>query len=104
MTRRTSQREVSHLRAKGDTQGKKKGRACFGGHKETAQYRERKRQGVVCIARVPIYVLDVEALVQNSRLKADEQNNTVKISAAIEDLVDDFTEGTLVDANERQHQ
>ena len=65
--------------------------------------RERKRQGVVCIARVPVYVLDVEALVQNNRLKADDQSNTAKISAAIEDLVDDFTEGTLTDANERQH-
>ena len=65
--------------------------------------RERKRQGVVCIARVPVYVLDVEALVQNNRLKADDQSNTAKISAAIEELVDDFTEGTLTDANERQH-
>ncbi len=65
-------------------------------------YRERKRQGVVCIARVPIYVLDAEALVRNNRLKPTELNNTGKISAAIEDLVDDFTEGNLI-ANERQH-
>ncbi len=74
------------------------------GAERMRRYRERKRQGVVCIARVPVYVLDVEALVQNNRLKPDEQNNTAKISAAIEDLVDDFTEGTLTDANERQHQ
>ena len=74
------------------------------GAERMRRYRARKRQGVVCIARVPVYVLDVEALVQNNRLKPDEQNNTAKISAAIEDLVDDFTEGTLTDANERQHQ
>ena len=74
------------------------------GAERMRRYRERKRQGVVCIVRVPIYVLDVEALVQNNRLKLDEQNDTAKISAAIEDLVDDFTEGTLTDANERQHQ
>ncbi len=74
------------------------------GAERMRRYRARKRQGVVCIARVPIYVLDVEALVRNNRLKPDEQNNTAKISAAIEDLVDDFTEGTLTDANERQHQ
>ncbi len=73
------------------------------GAERMRRYRERKRQGVVCIARVPIYVLDVEALVQNNRLKPDEQNDTAKISAAIENLVDDFTEGTLTDANERQH-
>ena len=72
------------------------------GAERMRRYRERKRQGVVCIARVPIYVLDVEALVQNNRLKPDEQNNTAKISAAIENLVDDFTEGNLI-ANERQH-
>ena len=73
------------------------------GAERMRRYRKRKRQGVVCIARVPVYGLDVEALVQNNRLKPDEQNNTAKISAAIEDLVDDFTEGTLTDANEGQH-
>ena len=52
---------------------------------------------------MPVYVLDVEALVQNDRLKPDEQSNTAKISAAVEALVHDFTEGTLTDANERQH-
>ena len=63
------------------------------------RYRERKRQGVVCIAMVPVYMLDVEALVTRNRLKADEQNDAVKISAAIEALVDDFTEGKLVAAS-----
>ena len=66
------------------------------------RYRERKRQGVVCIAMVPVYVLDVETLVARNRLKADEQSNTEKISAAIEALVDDFTEGKIVDASEGQ--
>ena len=68
------------------------------------RYRERKRQGVVCVASVPIYALDVEALVTHSRLKPEEQNDTAKISAAIEALVDDFTEGKLIAANEGQHQ
>ncbi len=57
------------------------------------RYRERKRQGVVCVAQVPIYVLDVEMLVAADRLNPDEQHDTAKISAAIEALVDDFTEG-----------
>ena len=63
------------------------------------RYRERKRQGVVCIARLPIYVLDVEMLVACDRLKPDEQNDTAKISAAIEALVDDFTEGKFISAS-----
>ena len=73
------------------------------GAERQRRYRARKRQGVVCIARVPVYVLDVEALVTRNRLKPAEQNNTAKISAAVEALVDDFTEGTLTDANEGQH-
>jgi len=71
------------------------------GAQRMRRYRARKRQGVVCIARVPVYVLDVEALVTRNRLKADEQNNTAKISAAIEALVDDFTEDNII-ANEGQ--
>ena len=59
------------------------------------RYRERKRQGVVCVVRVPIYVLDVEKLVTRNRLEPDDQNDVGKISAAIEALVDDFTEGKL---------
>ena len=64
------------------------------------RYRKRKRQGVVCIARVPVYVLDVETLATHNRLKPDEQNDTAKISAAIEAMVDDFTEGRLVTASD----
>ena len=74
------------------------------GAERQRRYRERKRQGVVCIVRVPIYVLDVEMLVARNRLELDDQNDTAKISAAIEALVDDFTEGKLIAANERQHQ
>ncbi len=66
------------------------------GAERQRRYRERKRQGVVCVARVPIYVLDVEMLTARNRLKSDDQNDTAKISAAIEALVDDFTEGKLI--------
>ena len=59
------------------------------------RYRERRRQGVVCIARVPIYALDAEILVARNRLKSDDQNNVGKIAEAIEALVDDFTEGVV---------
>ncbi len=72
------------------------------GAERQRRYRERKRQGVVCIARVPIYVLDVKALVTRHRLKPDEQNDTAKISAAVEALVDDFTEDNLIAGN-REH-
>ncbi|MCH8113833.1 MAG: hypothetical protein IH905_18090 [Proteobacteria bacterium] len=60
------------------------------------RYRERKRQGVICIARVPIYALDVETLVARNRLKPEDQKNAAKIAAVVEALVDDFTEGKLV--------
>ena len=61
------------------------------------RYRERKRHGVVCVASVPVYVLDVEMLVTHNRLEPEDQNDTAKISAAIEALVDDFTEGVVSD-------
>ena len=63
------------------------------GAERQRRYRERKRQGVVCVAQVPVYVLDVEMLVARNRLEPDNQNDAAKISAAIEALVDDFTEG-----------
>ena len=69
------------------------------GAERQRRYRRRKREGVVCIASVPIYVLDAETLVLRNRLKPDEQNDTAKISAAIEAMVDDFTEGKLVTAS-----
>lgn len=63
------------------------------------RYRERKRQGVVCIVRVPVYALDVETLVARNRLTPEDQNNAVKIAEAVEILVDDFTEAKLVPTN-----
>ena len=69
------------------------------GAERQRRYRERKRQGVVCIVQVPIYCRDVEILVARNRLKSDDQNDTEKISLAIEALVDDFTEGQLIAAS-----
>lgn len=66
------------------------------GAQRQRRYRERKRQGVICIARVPIYALDVETLVARNRLKPEDQKNAAKIAAVVEALVDDFTEGKLV--------
>ncbi len=66
------------------------------GTQRMRRYRERKRQGVVCITRVPIYALDAETLVRHGRLKPEDQNNAAKIAEAVEAVVDDFTEGKLV--------
>ncbi len=66
------------------------------GAERQRRYRERKRQGVVCVARVPIYALDVETLVTHGRLAPKDENNAAKIAEATEDLVDDFTEEKLV--------
>ncbi len=65
------------------------------GAERQRRYRERKRQGVVCVVQVPVYVLDVEMLMTRNRLKPDDQNDTAKITEAIEVLVDDFTEGVV---------
>ncbi len=59
------------------------------------RYRERRRQGVVGVARVPIYVLDVEMLVARNRLAPEHESSSDKIAEAVEALVDDFTEGKL---------
>ncbi len=72
------------------------------GAERQRRYRERKRQGVVCVARVPIYVLDIETLVARDRLNPDDQSDPAKIGAAIEAMVDDFTESKLIAANEGQ--
>ena len=69
------------------------------GAERQRRYRDRKRQGVVCIARVPVYVLDVEMLMTRNRLEPDDQNDTAKIAEAIEALVDDFTEDNLIAGN-----
>ncbi len=60
------------------------------------RYRDRKRQGVLCMARVPIYALDAEVFVKRGRLKPEDEGNREKIAEAVEALVDQFTEGRLV--------
>ncbi len=62
------------------------------------RYRERKRNGMLFMAQVPIYALDAEAFVKRGRLKPEDEGNREKISEAVEALVDDFTEGKLVPA------
>ncbi len=64
------------------------------------RYRERKRQGVVCVVQVPIYKLDAEALVTRNRLLPEHESHPAKIVEAVEALVDDFTEGKLVTAGD----
>ncbi len=68
--------------------------------KRMRRYRDRKRQGVLCMAQVPIYALDAEALVKYGRLKPEDEDNREKIVEAVEALVDDFTEGNLVPAGD----
>ncbi len=64
------------------------------------RYRERKRNGVLCVAHVPVYPLDAEAFVKCGRLKPEDEGNREKIAEAVEALVDDFTEGDLVPAGD----
>ena len=59
------------------------------------RYRERKRRGVVCVARVPIYDLDIDALVAHRRLKPEDKNDTGKVAEAVEYLVDAWVRGEL---------
>ena len=66
------------------------------------RYRERKRRGVVCVARVPIYDLDIDALVAHRRLKPEDKNDTGKVAAAVEYLVDDWAKGELVPKGDAQ--
>lgn len=70
------------------------------GAERMRRYRKRQRQGVICIARVPVYALDVEMLVKRKRLAPEDESNAAKIAAAVEALVDDFTEGKLVPAGD----
>ncbi len=64
------------------------------------RYRERKRQGVIFVAHVPVYPLDAEAFVKRGRLRPEDEGNREKIAEAVEALVDDFTEGRLVPAGD----
>ena len=84
---------------------KKNGRpavTCNGSAERMRRYRERKRQGVVCVVQVPVYALDVEMLVTRNRLKPEHESHPAKIVEAVEALVDDFTEGKLVTAGDGQ--
>ncbi len=64
------------------------------------RYRDRKRNGMLFMAHVPVYPLDAEALVKRGRLKPEDENNRAAIVEAVEALVDDFTEGKLVPAGD----
>ncbi len=64
------------------------------------RYRERKRNGMLFMAQVPIYALDAEALVKYGRLKPEDEGNRAAIVEAVEALVDQFTEGRLVPARD----
>ncbi len=66
-----------------------------GSAKRMRRYRERKRQGVVCVAPVPIYEEDIEALVARRRLKLEDKGKPGKVAAAVEYLVDAWVRGEL---------
>ncbi len=65
------------------------------GAERTRRYRQRKRRGVVCVAPVPVYELDIDALVAQGRLKPEEKNDTGKVAEAVEYLVDAWVRGEL---------
>lgn len=60
------------------------------------RYRERQRNGVLCVVPVPVYTADVTRLVESGRLHANEGSDRARIVAAIGLLVDDFTKNWLV--------
>ncbi len=43
------------------------------GAERMRRYRERKRQGVLCVAPVPVYENDIDALVACVRLKPEDK-------------------------------
>ena len=63
-------------------------------------HRARKREGVVCLARVPVYEADVAALVSRGLLQAEDADDVARISEAVEGLVDDFTESQVAAAGD----
>ena len=65
------------------------------GAERMRRYRERKRRGVVCVAPVPIYEEDIEALVAHRRLKLEDKGKPGKVAAAVEYLVDAWVRGEL---------
>ncbi len=68
--------------------------------KRMRRYRERKRNGMLFMAHVPVYPLDAEALVKRGRLTPEDESNRLAIVEAVEALVDDFTEGKLLPAGD----
>ncbi len=65
------------------------------GAERTRRYRERKKRGVVCVAPVPVYELDLDALVACGRLKPEDKNDAGKVAEAVEYLVDAWVRGEL---------
>ena len=65
------------------------------GAARTRRYRERKKRGVVCVAPVPVYELDIDALVAHGRLKPEDRTDTGKIVEAVEYLLDAWVRGEL---------
>ena len=69
------------------------------GAERMRRYRQRKRQGVVCVAPVPIYRLDIALLVAHQRLKMEDRADPRKVAEAVEHLIDDWARGKLVTRN-----
>ncbi len=65
------------------------------GAERMRRYRERKRQGVICVAPVPVYENDIDALVAHGRLKPEDKNDAGKVAEAVEYLVDAWVRGEL---------
>lgn len=63
------------------------------GAERMRRYRERRRRGVVCVAPVPIYENDIDALVACGRLKPEAKADTGKVVEAVEYLIDDWVRG-----------
>jgi len=66
-----------------------------GSAKRMRRHRERKRQGVVCVAPVPVYENDIDALVACGRLKPEDKADTGKVAEAVEYLVDAWVRDEL---------
>ncbi len=50
---------------------------------------------MVCVASVPIYDQDIDALVAQGRLKPEDKSDPGKVAAAVEYLVDAWVRGEL---------
>jgi hypothetical protein len=65
------------------------------GAERMRRYRERKRRGVICVASVPIYEEDIEALVAHGHLKPEDKGKPGKVAEAVKYLVDAWVRGEL---------